>query len=93
MQVHGLYKAVTSKKVLFATLFAGLGYSNYDVDFGLLGNYTTETQTCNNLISLNYAHNGVSANVGIRLKLLFLTLHGEYAIQDYNTLTAGVSIR
>ena len=27
------------------------------------------------------------ANVGARLKLLFLTIHAEYAIQEYNTFT------
>jgi len=85
-------QAVASKKVLFATVFAGLGYSNYNVDFGLLGNYSTETQTFNNPISLNYANNGVRANVGVRLKLLFLTITGEYAMQEFNTLTAGVGI-
>ena len=31
-------------------------------------------------------------NAGLRLKLLILTLHAEYAIQKYNTLTLGVGI-
>jgi len=85
-------QGVISKKILFFTAFAGLGYSNYDIDFNMLGNYTTETTTFTDPISLTYKDNGIRTNIGLRFKLLFLTVTGEYALQEYNTLTAGVGI-
>lgn len=88
-------QAVASKKILFLTAFAGLGYSNFDVGFNMLGTYTTETTSFTNPISLNYKQGGLRTNVGVRLKLLFLTITGEYAFQEYNTMSigAGISIR
>ena len=83
-------QGVISKKVLFFTAFAGLGYSNSNVDFNMLGDYSTETSTFTDPISLNYKNAGIRTNIGVRIKLLFLTITGEYAIQEYNTLTAGV---
>ncbi len=85
-------QGVISKKILFFTAFAGLGYSNYDIDFNMLGNYTTETTTFTDPVSLTYKDNGIRTNIGLRFKLLFLTVTGEYALQEYNTLTAGVGI-
>ena len=88
-------QAVASKKFLFVTAFAGLGYSSYDVGFNMLGTFTTETSSFVDPISLSYKKGGIRTNLGLRLKLLFLTLTGEYAIQEYNTLSigAGISIR
>jgi len=83
---------VASKKIAFVTVFGGLGYSNYDVDFGMLGTFNTESGTLIDPINFNFKNNGVRTNVGLRIKLLFLTLTGEYALQEYNTLTAGVGI-
>lgn len=83
-------QGVISKKILFLTAFAGLGYSSYDVGFNMLGTYTTETSTFTNPISLNYKNGGLRTNVGVRLKLLFLTLTGEYAFQEYNTMSVGL---
>ena len=83
-------QAVISKKILFMTAFAGLGYSNYDIGLNLLGTYTTETSSFTDPISLSYKNNGIRTNVGVRMKLLFLTLTGEYAFQEYNTMSLGV---
>lgn len=85
-------QGVISKKILFFTAFAGLGYSNYSVDFGMVGDYTTETTTFTDPINLSFKNNGLRTNIGVRFKLLFLTLTGEYAIQEYNTLTAGIGV-
>lgn len=82
-------QGVISKKILFLTAFAGVGYSSYDVGFNMLGTYTTETSTFTNPIGLNYKKGGLRTNVGVRLKLLFLTLTGEYAFQEYNTMSVG----
>ena len=83
-------QAVASRKILFATVFAGIGYTNYDVDFALNGTFNTESGTLVDPINFNFSDNGVRANVGLRLKLLFFTLTGEYAIQEYNTVSLGL---
>lgn len=83
---------VASKKLAFLTVFGGLGYSNYDVDFGMLGTFNTESGTLVDPIQFNFKDNGIRTNVGLRIKLLFLTLTGEYALQEYNTITAGVGV-
>ena len=85
-------QGVISKKILFFTAFAGLGYSNYDVNFNMLGTFNTESSSFTDPIQLQYKNNGIRSNIGVRLKLLFLTITGEYALQEYNTLTAGVGI-
>lgn len=83
-------QGVISQKILFFTAFAGLGYVNNGVDFNMLGTYQTETSTFTDPIQLSFNNNGMRTNLGVRVKLLFLTLTGEYALQEYNTFTASV---
>ena len=88
-------QAVISKKLLFLTVYGGLGYASSSVDFALKGDYTTETLTFTDPINLSFENSGVRTNVGARLKLLIFTIGAEYAFQEYNTLTAsfGISFR
>ena len=83
-------QVLASKNIAFVTGYIGLGYAKSDVDFKLKGTYTTELSTYTDPIAFNYSNSGLRANIGLRLKLFFLTLHGEYAIQEYNTITAGL---
>ena len=84
------FQAIASKKIALFTPFVGLGFSKSDVDFSLKGDYETESSTLTDPISFKYSNSGLRANVGLRIKLLFLTFTGEYAIQEYNTLTASL---
>ena len=83
------FQAVASKKIAFLTAFAGVGYAKSDVDFSLLGSYETESQVFVDPVNFNYSNSGFRANAGLRIKLLFLTLTGEYTMQEYNTMTVG----
>lgn len=83
---------IASKKLLFFTVFGGVGYSNSNVDFSMLGTFETETETLVDPIDFSFSDNGFRANAGLRIKLLFLTFTGEYTVQEFNTLTAGVGI-
>lgn len=85
-----LIQALVSKKLAFITAYGGIGYSKATTTFNLLGNYTTETSTFTDPISLAYENNGLRANVGLRLRLLFFNIFGEYAFQEYNTATVGI---
>lgn len=83
---------VASKKLAIFTAFAGVGYAKSDIDFGLKGNYTTETTTYTDPINFNFSNSGLRANVGFRLRLLIFNISGEYAIQEYNTYTLGFGV-
>lgn len=83
-------QGIVSKKVAFATFYAGLGYANSKVDFALRGTYDTETSVLVDPIAFGYDNSGFRTNLGVRLQLLFLTLSGEYAIQEYNTISASI---
>jgi len=85
-----LVQAVVSKKLAFVTFFAGIGWAQSDVDFRLKGTFDTETSVLVDPISFGYSNSGFRSNLGLRLKFLFLTLSGEYAFQEYNTVSASI---
>lgn len=85
-----IVQALISKKLAFITAYGGLGYAKSKTTFGLLGQYSTETTTFTDPINLAYDNGGVRANVGLRIRLLFLNIFGEYAFQEYNTATVGI---
>lgn len=85
-------QGLVSKKIAFITLFGGVGIANTRTTFDLLGRYETETGTFTDPINFEYTSTGPRMNLGFRMKLLILTIHADYAIQKYSTLTAGVGI-
>ncbi|WP_420316231.1 DUF6588 family protein [Ekhidna sp.] len=94
-------QGLLSKQLSILTVFGGVGVATTTTNFDLEGTYETEitddnpSGTYTDPISFKYLSTGPRINVGFRLKLLILTLHADYAIQKYNTLTigAGISIR
>ncbi len=85
-------QGLISKKLAVLTLFAGAGVGTTRTTFDLLGEYETEAGTFVDPISFDFTSTGPRINLGFRLKLLILTLHADYAIQKYSTLTTGVGI-
>jgi hypothetical protein len=87
-----LFQLVASKKILFLTVFGGVGTSSFNSDVNVLGTYTTKntSQSYTDPISIKYNGSDFRANVGLNVKLLFLNISAEYAMQEYNTLTATV---
>ncbi|MGW8122113.1 DUF6588 family protein [Roseivirga echinicomitans] len=83
-------QALVSKKLLMFTVYGGLGYAKSTTTFGLKGVYTTETNSYTDPIDLSYDNSGIKANVGLRVRLLFLNVFGEYSFQEYNTATVGI---
>ena len=83
-------QALVSKKLALLTVYGGLGYAKSKTTFGLKGVYTTETSSYTDPIDLAYENGGVKANVGLRVRLLFLNIFGEYSFQEYNTATVGI---
>lgn len=91
------YQALVSKKLSVLTLYAGLGYNSVSSTIEMLGTYEipTEEEVPIELVdpvNQNFDSSGARATIGARLKLLILTIHADYTIQQYNTLTLGVGL-
>lgn len=88
-------QGIVSKKLLFLTAYGGLGVATSKTDFKMKGTYDIQSGSITDPVDLSYKTSGMRANVGLRVKLLIVTAHVEYAIQEYNTLTvgAGISLR
>ena len=87
-----MFQLVASKKLLFLTVFGGVGTSTATTNVNMLGNYSTtnSNQTFTDPIALKYSGSEFRANVGLNMKLLFLNISADYAMQEYNTFTATV---
>ncbi|MGQ1948515.1 DUF6588 family protein [Geofilum sp. OHC36d9] len=68
-------------------VYAGMGYGSTNSDFDLTGSYAG---LGDDPISLSYKNTGFDFNAGMRIRLGFFSIHGDYTIGDYSMLTAGV---
>ena len=90
---------LASKKISVLTPYIGVGYNINGGSFDLKGNYIYDSETASapveitNPVSLDF-DGGSSATLtaGLRIKLLVLTLHADYTLQEYNTFSAGIGI-
>ncbi len=73
--------------------YTGVGYGSTNSDSDLKGQYKMPgSDSVSNPLSLNYKTSGFDFNAGLRLRLGFLALHGDFTLGEYPTLTAGVGI-
>lgn len=92
------FQALVSKKVSVLTVYGGLGYNSVKSNFAMKGEYTIPTDVAGvtfgvtDPVNLDYTLSGVRATAGLRVKLAVFTLHADYTIQEYNTLTFGLGI-
>ena len=93
-------QALASLDLPVISLFGGVGYSvgtsklralgDYDLAYDVEG--STYTRTLTDPLDLSYDASGMMGVVGMRMNLLFLKIFANYTLQEYNTLTAGLSI-
>lgn len=81
-------------------VYSGIGYGQTRSSFDFKGAfpvadpnedglyYTTMTDP----LSLSYNKSNIDFNVGIRLKLMFLMLHADYTVSEYQAVTVGVGV-
>ena len=98
-------QAVGSLDFKIITLYASLGYNDgkstikmkgiYDLSYDLencsgvvIG---TVDESITNPINLDFKANGVRGTLGARLNLGFFKIFGDYTLQEYNTLSAGIA--
>ena len=87
-------QGLIGKKFSILTLYASLGYNFSSGTFKATGTYTDSSTGASftDPISLASSVSGFRGSAGLRLKLLILTLHADYTLQAYNTLTVGVGL-
>lgn len=88
----------------YIEFYGSLGFNKADLDMDLKGSYELEfDQLGNNSgeqissqiedpLSLNFKASGMRATLGTRLNLGFFKIFGDYTIQEYNTITAGIAL-
>ncbi len=92
--------AFTTRLLIGANLpvvafYTGLGYGNSSSDFDLLGMYSVGNlppEPIKDPISLGYSISGFDMNVGMRIRLGVIALHGDYTFGEYSSITAGLGI-
>lgn len=87
-------QGLVSKKFAFITVFGGVGIASTGTTFDLFGEYELSSGGAPLVDPIEFKYNsaGPRMNVGFRMKLLILTIHADYAIQKYSTLTTGIGI-
>ena len=96
-QVNSLtIQALISKKFSILTLYGGIGFNSVKSKIALEGDYTIRDdlefieETYQNPIDLKFNTGGPRMTAGFRLKLAILTIHADYTLQKYSTLSMGV---
>ena len=91
-------QALASIDLPVISAFAGLGYNAGDSQFDVNGDYSIDygitgipPRILKDPIRVASENSGMMGVVGARLNLLFLKIFANYTIQEYNTLTAGIS--
>ncbi|MCV6628233.1 MAG: hypothetical protein OIF50_00070 [Flavobacteriaceae bacterium] len=101
-------QALASINFPIINFYAGLGYAGGKSSLNVLGEYELEynvdtglpapndtavvTETLIDPVSLDATVSGVRATIGVRLSLGPIKIFGDYTLQEYNALTAGLAI-
>jgi hypothetical protein len=86
-------QAIVSKKLSILTLYAAAGYAKSNVSFDAKGTYDVGGgASLTDPVSISAANSGARLTGGFRLKLAILTLHADYTLQKYPTISTGVGL-
>lgn len=90
-----------SKKLLFFTPYAGIGFQRVATRLAMEGDYditydtgtTTGNVMVNTPLDFKVAEGSLMASIGAQVKILWvLAMHAEYTVAKYNTFTFGLGI-
>ena len=88
----------------FISVFGAVGISRGSADLGMKGVYNLSysqkvedfqipiSTSVTDPLSLNYDANSTLTTIGARLNLAFLKIYAQYSLQEYKTISAGVSL-
>jgi len=85
-------KVLISKSIPVLTVYAGAGYSKSTTDVALKGDFDLDGVIISDPITLGFKNSGMSANIGLRIKLAIIAFHFDYTVGDYKLYNAGVGI-
>jgi len=90
-------QAIISKKFKeIFTLYGAAGINNTSLGFNLNGQFNIDsdlsTAEVTDPVALNFLATGARLTGGFRVKLAVVSLHADYTLQKYPTLTAGFGI-
>jgi hypothetical protein len=96
-------QAIASLNFPIINIYGGFGYSAGTSDLKMKGtynlNYNTGLPAPNNTkqviltnpLNIDFKASGMRATIGTRLSLGFFKIFGDYTIQEYNTISAGIA--
>ncbi len=86
---------VSTRKIPVINFYGGIGYITGTSDIDLLGTYEARgpflTTTITDPFSVSQDANGVSANLGTKIKLGFFRINAEYNFSEFSTFNFGVN--
>lgn len=85
-------KLLVSKSIPVLTVYAGFGYSKSTTNVDLKGDYTLNSLPVKDPISLEFVNKGMTANIGLRIKLAVIAFNFDYTLGDYKIYNAGFGI-
>ncbi len=88
-------KDLIAAKLFEFTVYGSAGFNKVGSGIDIKGTYELDesVNTVVDPIDLSFDSSGPRLGAGFRMKMLaFLTIHADYTIQSFNTLTAGVGI-
>lgn len=91
-------QAIISKKLAVLTAYGAVGYNMATTKLAVKGNYDLNGNGSSSdpgekdPVNLSVDSTGPRLTAGIRLKLGPLTLHGDYTLQKFNAVSAGIGI-
>lgn len=90
-------QGVISKKISVLTVYGGLGYNIAKSNLAMKGKWDVNKNGTYDPkeidpVTLDYAASGARLTTGFRLKLAVFTLHADYTVQKFNSLTVGFGI-
>ncbi|MEN8248745.1 MAG: DUF6588 family protein [Bacteroidota bacterium] len=88
------FQVIGSAHIAVVTGYLGIGYDNFKTNFKMLGTYDLYpgiVPAVSDPINLEQKGEGSPrVTAGVRLKLAIVTLHADYTLREYNTLTLGL---
>ncbi|NMH87852.1 DUF6588 family protein [Flavivirga algicola] len=90
-------QAIGSLNFPIVNIYGGLGYTGGSSTLKMLGTYELQYDNIpvaipvTDPLNLDFDASGFRTTLGVRLSLGFFKLFGDYTLQEYNTLSAGIA--
>lgn len=90
------YSAIVSTKLPVINFYGGISYISAESEFGLKGDFSINEgpesgESIRDPFTTTSTISGMRGTLGAKLTLAFFRINLDYSIQEYNTLSAGIS--